>query len=228
VDDHDHVCRQLRRLIELRQGWVVCCEAVNGKEAVEKHCRDAHVTLMDFNMPGMDGLKASRVCQPMFSCSRVQVLSHNPTVKFRKADFSRNSTEHDRIAESAVEFVNYGDVRVDFDGASIEQSGFVTPLAHGIESGLIKQGVAFEGLQRANCAVGADEGVEFDAAFAAGLTGQRGENGLHAMNEHGRVDVCDVHDPGCGDVWNSRTGAGINGKSDTFGALWTDAVADRI
>ena len=60
VDDHDHVRRQLRRLIELKRDWVVCCEATNGKEAVEKHPREAHVTLMDFNMPEMDGLKASR------------------------------------------------------------------------------------------------------------------------------------------------------------------------
>jgi DNA-binding NarL/FixJ family response regulator len=61
VDDHDHVRRQLRRLIELKRDWVVCCEATNGKEAVEKHPREAHVTLMDFNMPEMDGLKASRL-----------------------------------------------------------------------------------------------------------------------------------------------------------------------
>jgi hypothetical protein len=71
----------------------------------------------------------------------------------------------------AIEFVDYGDVGVDFDGASIEKCGFVTPLTDGVESGLKKEGVAFEDLQGANCAVGVDEGVEFDAAFATGLTG---------------------------------------------------------
>lgn len=61
VDDDDHVRRQLRRLIEMERDLVVCCEAATGKEAVEKHSREAHVTLMDFNMPGMDGLKTSRL-----------------------------------------------------------------------------------------------------------------------------------------------------------------------
>ncbi len=60
---------------------------------------------------------------------------------------------------------------VDFDGAPIEKRWFVTPLAHGIERGLMKHGIAFENLQRPNCAVGADEGVELDAAFATGLAG---------------------------------------------------------
>jgi DNA-binding NarL/FixJ family response regulator len=31
------------------------------QKAVEKHPREAHVTLMDFNMPEMDGMKASRL-----------------------------------------------------------------------------------------------------------------------------------------------------------------------
>jgi hypothetical protein len=67
--------------------------------------------------------------------------------------------------------VNDGDVGVDFDGAPIDKRWFVTPLAHGIERGLIKHGIAFESLQGANCAIGVDEGVKFDAAFAAGLPG---------------------------------------------------------
>jgi len=33
---------------------------------------------------------------------------------------------------SAIEFVDYGDVRVDFYRMAIEEGGFVTPLAHGV------------------------------------------------------------------------------------------------
>jgi len=72
VDDHVHIRRQLRRLIEMQQDWVVCSEAVSGKDAVAKHSRDAHVTLMDFNMPEMDGLKASRLI--LLKCPGASIL----------------------------------------------------------------------------------------------------------------------------------------------------------
>jgi hypothetical protein len=46
------------------------------------------------------------------------------------------------------------------------------------------------------------------------------------MNEHGGVDVCDVHDAGHGDIWNGRASASICGESGAFGAFWADAVDD--
>jgi len=63
------------------------------------------------------------------------------------------------------------DVGVDFDGAPIEKRWFITPLAYGIERGLIKHRIPFESLQGANCAIGVDESVKFDAPFAGGLPG---------------------------------------------------------
>jgi hypothetical protein len=70
-----------------------------------------------------------------------------------------------------MEFVDYGDVGVDFDGAPIQHGRFVSPLANGVERRLIKHRVAVEELQGANCAVGADYSAELYVAFATGLTG---------------------------------------------------------
>lgn len=61
VDDHDQFRKQLRFLIETQPDWTVCCEACDGAEAVDKHeAANPHVTVIDFNMPKLDGLKASR------------------------------------------------------------------------------------------------------------------------------------------------------------------------
>jgi DNA-binding NarL/FixJ family response regulator len=61
VDDHDQFRAQLRALLKSTEEWEVCAEAKNGVEAVEKHCLiRPHVTVMDFNMPDLNGLLASR------------------------------------------------------------------------------------------------------------------------------------------------------------------------
>jgi DNA-binding NarL/FixJ family response regulator len=61
VDDHHRFRVQLRSLLESVDEWEVCAEAENGKEAVEKHsAAQPHVTVMDFNMPVLNGLEASR------------------------------------------------------------------------------------------------------------------------------------------------------------------------
>ena len=61
VDDHHHFRAQLRSLLESMKEWTVCGEAENGREAVEKHSfHQPHITVMDFHMPVMNGMDASR------------------------------------------------------------------------------------------------------------------------------------------------------------------------
>jgi DNA-binding NarL/FixJ family response regulator len=61
VDDHHHYRVQLRNLLESEPEWEICGEAADGQEAVEKHSAiQPHVTVMDFNMPRLNGLDASR------------------------------------------------------------------------------------------------------------------------------------------------------------------------
>ena len=61
ADDHHHFRVHLRSLLEAEHEWKVCGEAENGKEAVEKYADvEPHITILDFNMPELNGLDASR------------------------------------------------------------------------------------------------------------------------------------------------------------------------
>ena len=61
ADDHRQFRTGLKGLLESVEEWQVCGEAQNGLEAIEMHYHlQPHVTVMDFNMPELNGLLASR------------------------------------------------------------------------------------------------------------------------------------------------------------------------
>src|SRR5262249_9532222 len=61
ADDHEVVRRGVRALLEAQSGWVVCGEAVSGREAVDKTLQLApDVAIIDIGMPELNGLEATR------------------------------------------------------------------------------------------------------------------------------------------------------------------------
>ena len=61
VDDHAVVRRGVRSLLESRDGWEVCGEAMTGRDAVEQSRRlRPDVVVMDLSLPELNGLEATR------------------------------------------------------------------------------------------------------------------------------------------------------------------------
>jgi PAS domain S-box-containing protein len=87
VDDHEVVRKGIRALLSSRTDCVVCGEAEDGVEAVEKakHLRP-DIVLMDTSMPRMDRVEATRIIRREVPESEVIVVSQNdPTVVSRQA-----------------------------------------------------------------------------------------------------------------------------------------------
>jgi DNA-binding NarL/FixJ family response regulator len=71
ADDHEIVRRGMRALLEKHEGWEVCGEAKDGREAVEKAIElKPDVVILDIGMPLQNGLETTR-----------QLLKHDPDFK---------------------------------------------------------------------------------------------------------------------------------------------------
>lgn len=61
VDDSPLVRQRLRDMLQQHPQWMVCGEAANGRDALEKaQATNPDVIVLDFLMPGMDGLQTAR------------------------------------------------------------------------------------------------------------------------------------------------------------------------
>jgi DNA-binding NarL/FixJ family response regulator len=76
ADDHEIVRQGLRALIETRAGFVVCGEAANGREAVDRTAAlKPDVLVLDIAMPELNGLEAARRIPAVSPRTQILVLS---------------------------------------------------------------------------------------------------------------------------------------------------------
>jgi len=76
ADDHDVVRAGMRALLEAESDFEVCGEARDGREAVKEAGRLApDVVILDFSMPGMNGLEVTRRIRKTLAHTEVLVLT---------------------------------------------------------------------------------------------------------------------------------------------------------
>lgn len=76
VDDSFSIRRQLRQLVEKNPQWVVCGEASNGREAIDKALgQSPDIILLDYRLPVLNGLQAGREIARLAPSVRIVLCS---------------------------------------------------------------------------------------------------------------------------------------------------------
>ena len=81
VDDNERFRKALRMFLDSRPGWTVVGEAINGWQAVEEAQRlKPDLTIMDLNMPELDGIEATREITKALPGSAILVLTEHNSI----------------------------------------------------------------------------------------------------------------------------------------------------
>ncbi len=76
ADDHAVVRAGLRTLLESREGWQVCAEASDGRDAVAKAAKhQPDVAILDIGMPLLNGVETARQIRKVSSESEILILT---------------------------------------------------------------------------------------------------------------------------------------------------------
>jgi len=76
ADDHEIVRRGLRALLEKHEGWEICGEAGDGREAIDKAIQlTPDVVILDVGMPNLNGLDTTRQLLQLNPQSKIIVLT---------------------------------------------------------------------------------------------------------------------------------------------------------
>ena len=80
ADDHDVVRRGLREQLSGHEGWEICGEACNGREAVQMALKLApDVAVIDLSMPELNGLEATRQIRRELPRTEVLIFTMHET-----------------------------------------------------------------------------------------------------------------------------------------------------
>ncbi len=89
VDDSQVVRKALRRMLERNIGWVVCGDASDGREGVEKAQElMPDLVVLDLSMPVMNGLEAARELKRTLPSVPSLMFTNYRTDSVRKAALS--------------------------------------------------------------------------------------------------------------------------------------------
>ena len=76
ADDHDVVRLGIRELLGAREGWEVCGEARDGREAIAKtEALKPDIVILDINMPELNGIEAARIIHKKFTATETLIIS---------------------------------------------------------------------------------------------------------------------------------------------------------
>lgn len=102
ADDHGLIRRGVRALLEVEQGWEICAEAATGREAVEKTKQlKPDLVVMDLDMPGLNGLEATRQILKELPQTEVLILTiHESELLIREV---LNAGAHGYLLKSDVD-----------------------------------------------------------------------------------------------------------------------------
>lgn len=108
VDDHATLRRGLRALLETHPGWVCCAEADSGEEAIRAAAEfNPDIIIMDVSMPGMGGVKATKIIHESFPAIRILLLTLHKSTELLRAG----------LAAGAIGYVLKSDAEDELTGA---------------------------------------------------------------------------------------------------------------
>jgi two-component system, NarL family, response regulator NreC len=101
ADDNETIRMGLCSVLESRAGWIVCGQAADGKDAVEKAIElRPDVILVDLSMPRLNGFEVAQcVYERMPDCRILVVTEHDPHLM---AQLSAQSGVSGFVAKSRI------------------------------------------------------------------------------------------------------------------------------